>query len=304
MSNSPKVNVIIPSYNHANVLPRAIESAAQQSYSNFDIHVIDDASTDNTQQVLANLKYEFTVHCHSENRGGSAARNTGIKNSDGKYVAFLDADDRWEPHKLTKQVKKLEEASSEWRACYCGFQYSRSNRVVDYIDEVIQRPTGFEGGKELIPRIMTKQFDYGGSSTMMVERSLVNELEGFDSTFQRHQDVEFIIRILQNSKLLYVDDQLVTKYGTSRPSLEDAKTSRDLFLDKFRSLINQLEEDGYDVSGVQDFRLAKHHFANSEFKKGTKHFRRGTCPHYRDYLSIGLSVLSGIRGVINSKKKK
>ena len=103
----PKVSVIIPTYNRAEYLPEAIDSVLNQAYQDFEIIVIDDGSTDNTREAL--LPYmEKIRYMYQENKGISAARNAGIKISNGEYIAFLDSDDIWFPEKLEMQVDLLQ----------------------------------------------------------------------------------------------------------------------------------------------------------------------------------------------------
>lgn len=102
----PRVSVIVPTYNRASFISAAIDSALSQGYENLEIVVVDDGSTDHTQQVLS--AYEGQVrYIYQENQGEAVARNTGIAASSGEFIAFLDSDDIWLPNKLTKQVNFL-----------------------------------------------------------------------------------------------------------------------------------------------------------------------------------------------------
>jgi len=93
---SVTVSVIIPTYNRAHLVGRAIRSVLNQTYQDFEIIVVDDCSTDNTEEIVKGFNdHRIRYMRHDRNRGGSAARNTGIKASQGKYIAFLDSDDEW-----------------------------------------------------------------------------------------------------------------------------------------------------------------------------------------------------------------
>lgn len=293
-----KVSVVIPTYNRANIITKAIDSALNQTLSNIEVIVVDDASVDETSSVLESYSNQIQHYRHDTNKGGSAARNTGIEAASGDYIAFLDSDDTWDPTKLEKQVELLERRNSQWIAAYCGFEQKRPSRIVELVDEHFPRKTGLEGGEELIVDILMRRFAHGGSSTLLVDRLTVEGIDGFDERFQRHQDVEFLIRLLQRGKIAYVDEPLVYKHDTGNPSIDDVKNSRELFLTKFESLIQEIEQTGENVTGVQEFRLAKHYYAVGEFKKGTAHLRQGTCPHPRDYLGLLRAMwLGGIRVV-------
>ena len=114
MVRNPIVSVIIPTYNRAHLIDKAIKSVLNQTYQDFEIIVVDDGSTDNTNEVLKNFT-DSRIHYifHTSNLGVSAARNTGIKTSQGEYIALLDSDDDWLPEKLDKQVDVLQNESSE-----------------------------------------------------------------------------------------------------------------------------------------------------------------------------------------------
>ena len=102
----PKISVIIPTYNTAHYLQEAIESVLAQTYTDFELIVIDDGSTDNTKEVVAPY-LDRIVFLETENNGPSKARNRAIRESSCEYVAFLDADDIWYPDKLDRQMTLL-----------------------------------------------------------------------------------------------------------------------------------------------------------------------------------------------------
>ena len=104
---NPTVSIIIPTYNRAHLIGRAIQSVLNQTYQNFEIIVVDDGSTDNTEEMIKEFqKHDKRIKYirHEKNRGGAAARNTGIKVARGEYIAFQDSDDEWLPEKLEKQM--------------------------------------------------------------------------------------------------------------------------------------------------------------------------------------------------------
>src|SRR4030042_5052103 len=106
----PTVSIIIPTYNRAHLVMRAINSVLDQSFQDFEIIIVDDASRDNTEKMVSGIRDKRIFYIrHEKNRGGSAARNTGIKQARGEYIAFLDSDDEWLPEKLEKQLKVLEQ---------------------------------------------------------------------------------------------------------------------------------------------------------------------------------------------------
>jgi glycosyltransferase involved in cell wall biosynthesis len=122
VSSTPKVSVIIPTYNRAQFLSTAITSVLAQTFEDFEIVVVDDASDDNTREtVTAFTDGRIKYVRHETNKKIAAARNTGILHAAGLYIAFLDDDDRWLPEKLEKQVGLLDASPSVTGGVYTGF---------------------------------------------------------------------------------------------------------------------------------------------------------------------------------------
>lgn len=139
---NPSVSVIVPCYNHEKYLRECIDSIMSQTYTNFELVVIDDGSKDDSLKVLKELqkKYTFTL-IHQENRGLSATLNRGIKEfSRGKYIAFCASDDYWSLSKLEKQVEFMEK-NPKFPMCYGNTYYVNSDSV-----PVIQKHKNFRGG--------------------------------------------------------------------------------------------------------------------------------------------------------------
>jgi len=103
-----QITVVVPAYNSMQYLPATLESVLQQTYADFEIVVVNDGSTDNTQEYVSSLTDSRLKMVFQENQGLAAARNTGIAHATGEYIAFLDADDLWESTKLEKQLRILE----------------------------------------------------------------------------------------------------------------------------------------------------------------------------------------------------
>ena len=131
MAEKPTVSVIIPTYNRAHLIDRSIQSVLNQTYQDFELIVVDDRSTDNTEDIIRQFREKdkrIKYIKHDKNKGGSAARNTRIKNSVGKYIVFQDSDDEWFPEKLEKQMKIFETASLEVGVVYTGFWRIKDNK--------------------------------------------------------------------------------------------------------------------------------------------------------------------------------
>ena len=124
---SPLVSVVIPTYNRAPLLERAVKSVFNQTYSHLEIIIVDDGSSDDTRKVVDRLKIQderVRYLCHDMNKGPQAARNTGIHAAHGEFVAFLDSDDEWLPAKLEKQMAVFASVGSKLGVVYAGIRQS------------------------------------------------------------------------------------------------------------------------------------------------------------------------------------
>lgn len=312
------VSVVVPTYNRAETLPRAIDSALDQTLDDVAVLVVDDASTDETASVVRDYddpRVEYLAH--EENRGGSAARNTGIESADGTYVGFLDSDDEWHPEKLERQVRCLERRSDEWVAAYCGMRVEPPERLEPLRSIAPDRLTseatnthyGEEGGTELIRDVLMRGGVFGGASTLLVERETATDVGGFDESFPRHQDYEFLIRLLKRGKLAYADGVLVTEYPSpgGRPSSSTVAESKRLLFDAFEDEIGRLEAAGVPVRKHHQLELARHYCMDGRFRdcaeclfRPDAHLRNGDSYTLDDGLELLWPVCLGVYETVRS----
>jgi len=267
------ISVIIPTYNDGGIVSRAISSALGQTVYVDDIIVVDDASEDDTESVVRAFDDDRVIYVrHDRNQGGSAARNTGLEHASGDYIAYLDADDEWLPRKLEKQLNELDARSNDTVAVHCDrvWDVSKRDKVAFALSTIIGTKKSHppkEGGEELIKEVLNLNLSTG-ASTLLVRRKTVEAIGGFDPQFPRHQDWEFLIRVLQQGDLAYVDEPLVIKHGTGRPSLETYKEGKKLLLTKFEDEINELETQGHNITHIQQLQLTKLYIAEGKLYRG------------------------------------
>lgn len=191
MSNSAKISVVIPSYNCANYVGEAIESVFnQENYTNFEILVIDDGSQDHTREILANLiqKYgERLRYIYQKNQGVSVARNHGIKLAEGEYIAFLDADDYFLPHKFTAQMQVFTDNPSS------GIVHS-GWRKVNSQGEFLQDITPWENVPHLDLEMWLK-WKPVLPSAMIFRKDWLVKAGGFDPRFPPAEDTDLALRL-------------------------------------------------------------------------------------------------------------
>lgn len=201
------ISVIIPTYKrHPDMLNRAIKSVQTQTYTNLEIIIVDDSPHDYMDRVLIeNMIYELCdnrVHYikHEKNLGACAARNTGISNSKGDFIAFLDDDDEWLPTKLEKQILKM--ANSNTGLVYC-------KQVI--INDTTQNET-YDNRKCLSGKVfhsLLKANFIGSTSFVLIRKECFEYVGRFNTDLESAQDYELWLRIAQDYMIDYVNEHLV-----------------------------------------------------------------------------------------------
>ena len=202
----PQVSVIIPTHNRAEFLATAIRSVLKQTFKDFELLVIDDASSDTTAQVVASFR-DPRIHYirHDRNQGGAAARNTGIANSNGEYIAFLDDDDEWYSEKLMRQMRCMVASRPEVAVVYTGYQ------IVDRAtNQVRARMIPAERGNLHAQLLETNPI--GGTSSVLLKRECLTKVGLFDEALPSFQDRDLWIRIARAFEFDYVADVLLNYF--------------------------------------------------------------------------------------------
>ena len=267
------VSVVIPTYSRPVFLKRCIGSVMSQTYKNIEIIVVDDNDPDTearretelVMQSFADIR-NITYLKHDHNINGSAARNTGWRHSHGQYITFIDDDDAIEPGKIAKQVECLEQLDPSWGACYTGYRLFK-----EHGDPQISSEKRF--GDCYVAALMRTMF-MGSGSNLFLRKSVVDEVNGYDETFVRNQDIEFLVRVTEKYKLAYVDEVLLTIYQEGvRPdrTFAQLESIAEHYLSKFKERIDCLEpkdkERVYAVISLERCRVA---FYKKEYRKGLK----------------------------------
>lgn len=244
-----RVSTIIPSYKRPGNLFRALSSVASQEYLNKEIIVVSDNGAEShfNQETLAVVEKVRAAYPdvsiryleHTINRNGAAARNTGLMCATGEYITFLDDDDEYLPGRLSEAVARLETVSANVGAVYCGFLgwNSPENDAERYL------------AGDLSEQILTLDYKkhYLHTNTATYRRHYIDMINGFDESYQRHQDLEFNLRYLQVSGFETVEQCLVRLnpepsdvsnkvYGTKFLAIKQK------FLSEFEWLIHSMDE--------------------------------------------------------------
>jgi glycosyltransferase involved in cell wall biosynthesis len=205
----PLVSVVIPTYNRAAVLERSIRSVLGQTLKDFELIVVDDGSTDSTQELLVRfdgkLRYAF-----QENRGVAAARNTGIGLSIGELVAFLDSDDEWLPDKLARQVARFDRTKNAF-VCHSEEIWIRDGKRVP------QKPLHRKQGGRFFERALERCLI--SPSSVMISRRLLDEVGWFDEELAAAEDYDLWLRITAFHEVDFITEPLVVKHGGAADQL-------------------------------------------------------------------------------------
>jgi len=217
----PTVTVIVPAYNRADLLPRALDSVLSQTFGDLEVLVVDDGSTDGT----ANLVREYEARDRRvrylrqpHNAGVSAARNRGLREARGKFIAFLDSDDEWFPEKIAHQAVRLQDLPARVGLIYCGV-----------------RTVNDEGGWTFRPQhagsvhneLLLKNAIHSGSG-VIIRREVVDAVGYFDEDIPAIEDYDYWIRIARHFDFSFVEAPLVRYYDGSKRERKSLDTGKNL----------------------------------------------------------------------------
>lgn len=238
--SSPRVSVVLPTYNRATLLEKAIESVLSQTFEEYELIIVDDASTDETSEVVRSFDDDrITYIRHEANQHGAVARNTGIDTASGEYVAFLDDDDEWYPTKLEKQCRKIDDSDDEVALIYCWSEVYDGDELVN-----VREP---ELRGDIFEQTLTRN-PIGGTPTLFVRRNVLQEIGGFDESLRRGQDSDLVRRITKGNHVDYVPEALIKqRWRHEYPQITDADQknlydsihSRRVTLQKFESYLEE-----------------------------------------------------------------
>ena len=233
-----RISVVIPTYNRSHTLMRAINSVLSQTHPAFEIIVVDDGSTDGTKEWLQahgfckkdtkELEKKYLIQ---ENGGVSSARNLGVKNAKGDFIAFLDSDDAWSEKKLERQLVVLKQNLFKQRIIHTDEIWIRNGVRVN------QHKKHEKSGGNIFEKCLA--LCCISPSSAMLHRSLFDEYGYFDETMPACEDYDMWLRLAAFEKVLFVPEFLTIKYGGHSDQLSRAHWGMDRF--RVRSLEKLIE---------------------------------------------------------------
>jgi glycosyltransferase involved in cell wall biosynthesis len=225
---NPLISIIIPTYNRLDYLEEAVKSVVNQVYKNIEILVIDDGSKNNYAEIICN-KYEKCIYHHKDNGGLSSARNYGILNSKGEFIAFLDDDDSWNPEKLTKQLK-IFSANPKIDLVHSSalVMDEKSILIGKFIGASISKThkrSGYVFWNALGVWVVK-------SPTPLIRKNVFAKDLLFDETIKVGEDVDFYQRLFYRHKVYYINEPLAYYREYDNPTRLSTQKVKYLGLEK------------------------------------------------------------------------
>ena len=216
----PKVSVIIPTYNRLPMLKEAVESVLSQDFEDFELIVVDDGSTDGTADEITRYGGRVKLLQHKENRGVSAARNSGILHAKGKYIGFLDSDDLWVKGKLKIQVAFLDE-NPQYPLCYTDEIWIRRGKRVN----PMLKHAKFSGWilEKCLPLCIISP------SSALMRKTLFSKVGLFDEALPVCEDYDLWLRVSVRFPIFFIDRKLIVKRGGHPDQLSNRSWGNDRF---------------------------------------------------------------------------
>lgn len=266
------VSVIIPTFNRSERLGKAIDSVLHQTYNNIEIIIVDDnlpgSDERKATETLINEKYKLSQLIyikHDYNKGGSAARNTGINYAKGDYIAFLDDDDIWDKDKTRKQLNVFyNEPDNDLGLVYCHrYAFDEKGNIIHKKKANLYQGWVFE-------YLLVSNFI--ATPVALVKRECFNKVGLFDENLLSRQDHDMFLRISKHYKVQYIDEflagYLVHKERISR-NINKKINGWELFLNKWQKEL--LPEQKIIQKKIFHYEMGKVYLTQKEFKKGRNH---------------------------------
>jgi len=229
MINYPKISVILPTYNRPEYLLRAINSIINQTYKKIEIIIIDDSNDqikiEDNKRLINKLNNQKIKYIKTDSpSGGSGARNLGIENANGEYIAFIDDDDEWLPTKLERQLEQFSKSELDnLGLVYCNYIIIDVTKNPNPKNKIRETKRG-DIFKDLLNRMCV-----GVTSTYLIKKEVFNKIGNFDTNLKSAQDYDLPLRISEHYNIDLVDEYLVNKY-------EDDKRISTNFKNKLRGI--------------------------------------------------------------------
>jgi len=230
------ISIILPTYNRAHFLPRALDSVFAQTYGNWELVIIDDGSTDETSKLLDKYTDPRIVRLQQENKGVSAARNYGISCCKGDMIALLDSDDEWLPRKLETQLKLMHEH---------GYEISQTNEIWIRNGKRVNQPAKYAKPEGWFFEASVKMCLISPACTMFTRKAW-GTIGPFDESMPSCEDYDMWLRACLVYPVGLVQERLTIKHGGRDDQLSNCVPCADLY--RIRALVKILHCGKLDAS--------------------------------------------------------
>ncbi|MEE2861794.1 MAG: glycosyltransferase [Pseudomonadota bacterium] len=266
---TPLVSVVLPTYNRAATLGRAVDSVLAQSYSHLELLLVDDGSTDGTAEYAASLSDSRLRYLRqAQNRGVAAARNRGLAAARGQLIAFIDSDDAWMPEKLARQVAQMQAAPGRIGLIYSGLRVEHADR-----DNETWRP---QARGHVLADILQRNVLHFGTSSTMIRAEAAAVVGGFDSSFPANEDHDYWARMARFYEFEFDPAPLVIYDQGGGTAGAEAKRSAQ-FARNMRARNMFIEKHGFEAAHLRALHAYQLESARRflEWQQGgTRHGRR------------------------------
>lgn len=303
---TPKISVVIPTFNRAHLVADAIRSAVGQLFPPLEIIVVDDGSTDGTRQIVSSISGKIPVHYYWQpNQGHAVALNRGVATAKNEWIAFLDSDDVWYPNKLAVQVAHME-ACREVPFFYCDMDYV----VLDHTGT--ERPTTRGWDSVLIPLIFNG-YPNAHAPTVLIRKAVFQQLGGFNPTLRLGVSWELFARVAHEYPIHYIPERL------AKQRLHPEQTTRNMHLraesyHRFHACMWELWKGDRvkrtiltrDTARVYAD-LGRHFLRTGDHAEARRCFRRSLSYgpwSLKNWRRLGISYLPGLREWYGVRKAK
>jgi glycosyltransferase involved in cell wall biosynthesis len=282
----PRVSVVIPTFNYAAFLPRALDSVLAQSYVDYEIIVVDDGSTDETPQVAS--RYDHAIrYVHKQNGGVSSARNLGIELARGDLIAFLDADDEWQPQKLARQVAFMDADAT------IGMSYTDMSHWVDGVEVnhsyLHERAYRHVSSGKIFDHLLQECFIF--VPTVMVRRECLGKAGVFDPALSNSEDHDLWLRIARLFEIGFLDVPLTIRHEHGA----GATTHRGRFhtgqIQMYRKVLHDSQAEAFR-------HVARQKLAEAHWHLGYHLFSVGDMSGCREHMMQSMAQGGGVSGAL------
>lgn len=257
------ISVVLPTYNRENTIMRAVQSVLDQAFSDLELIIVDDGSTDSTEEIIRSIDDPRIRYIKLDNNAGACvARNTGIDNAKGDYIAFQDSDDQWHLDKLERQIEIMRKTGAD--VSFHKMSTQRLNK-----EEVVVTPR-LSGSKYMSHEEMSSSFLIS-TQNIMAKREVLSEIR-FDPKVRKAQDYDWAVRASINHSFYFIDliltDRFIQKDSLSEQGYRVILENRQYLLNKYKEECAQNSRfEVFHLKAIARYKTLLGENAIEEFKR-------------------------------------